>query len=446
MKKIRGPCPFWIFVALLLGCCSITTGTTSSKSNTIFGSFAFQSPRHIAKPRKLQLNHPQPRSENPPLFTASLEEGEDLLLFGVTPSKKKTSDDNNNRSSLQRVYETWKWTYVTPSGKNETFNINYRVDAAESYGPPVLLVHGFGANVNHFRHQFTDLIAAGYTVYAIDLLGFGASDKPLTASSIGFSMELFVRQVTDFLEAMSHRHPNQSWSIAGNSIGGLCCLGVAAQWEEQQRLKQSQPQPVDTEITNFDIASVILFNSAGGMTAFRYEYVPFWARPIMAFVQFVLLGPVLGGFFFENFRSPENIEQILKQSGVYTNTSHVDDELLELLLTPADDTGAQQVFLAVFGGPPGPSPESYLQQIKTTPILAMWGETDPWTPLNAGLHPGTGFAQFCDTLRLEVLPQTGHCPHDEAPHLVNPRLIAFLNKLYASLSSQQSSSRSSPSS
>ena len=394
------------------------------------------------------------------------------MLYGVTPpsSTSTATASSTNKippdNPLPRVYETWKWTYVTPSGQTETFNINYRVEhedtATQNYhGPPVLLVHGFGANVNHFRHQFPDLVQAGYTVYAMDLLGFGASDKPLTASTIGFSMELFVRQVTDFLTAMHHRHPHQAWSIAGNSIGGLCCLGVAAEWEDQQRQQQQrrnqqqQQQQVNdhdddndaAELdTHFNLASVVLFNSAGGMTAFRYEYVPFWARPLMALVQYVLLGPILGGFFFENFKSPENVQQILKQSGVYTNTSNVDDELLELLLTPADDAGAQQVFLAVFGGPPGPTPESYLQRIQTTPILALWGETDPWTPLNAGLHPGTGFAQFSDMLRLEVLAQTGHCPHDEAPHLVNPRVIAFLDDVYASLSLKQVFSWSSSSS
>ena len=87
---------FWILVALL-GCCS----TTSSRSN-IFGSVAFQSPRHIATPRKLQ--HQQPRLETP-LFSASLEEGEDLLLSGVTPTKKTIPDDNIHRFPLQRVYE-----------------------------------------------------------------------------------------------------------------------------------------------------------------------------------------------------------------------------------------------------------------------------------------------------------------------------------------------------
>lgn len=44
--------------------------------------------------------------------------------------------------------------------------------------PPILLIHGFGASVGHFRKNFPALVGEGYRVYAIDLLGFGASDKP----------------------------------------------------------------------------------------------------------------------------------------------------------------------------------------------------------------------------------------------------------------------------
>ena len=40
------------------------------------------------------------------------------------------------------------------------------------------MIHGFGASVGHFRKNIPVLAGEGYRVYAIDLLGFGASDKP----------------------------------------------------------------------------------------------------------------------------------------------------------------------------------------------------------------------------------------------------------------------------
>eukprot|EP01023_Acetabularia_acetabulum_P056831 TRINITY_DN65990_c0_g1_i1.p1 TRINITY_DN65990_c0_g1~~TRINITY_DN65990_c0_g1_i1.p1 ORF type:complete len:142 (+),score=9.02 TRINITY_DN65990_c0_g1_i1:180-605(+) len=44
-------------------------------------------------------------------------------------------------------------------------------------GEPVLLIHGFGASIGHYRKIFTEL-SKDHKVYALDLLGFGASDKP----------------------------------------------------------------------------------------------------------------------------------------------------------------------------------------------------------------------------------------------------------------------------
>ena len=43
----------------------------------------------------------------------------------------------------------------------------------------VLLVHGFGASIGHFKKNIAELVAKGYNVHAIDLLGFGESEKPL---------------------------------------------------------------------------------------------------------------------------------------------------------------------------------------------------------------------------------------------------------------------------
>lgn len=48
-------------------------------------------------------------------------------------------------------------------------------------------------------------------------------------------------------------------------------------------------------------------------------------------------------------------------------------------------------------------------------VLALWGEVDPWTPLYTGLHSGVSLAQYLDSFELVVLPDTGHCPHDENP-------------------------------
>ena len=104
------------------------------------------------------------------------------------------TDENSNsieqipseaRPKVQRYYNDYHWT--NPDSK-KTHKINYRVEGKPT-DPPILLIHGFGANVNHFRYNFPALTEAGYRVYAVDLLGFGGSDKPKDED---YAIELWV--------------------------------------------------------------------------------------------------------------------------------------------------------------------------------------------------------------------------------------------------------------
>jgi pimeloyl-ACP methyl ester carboxylesterase len=303
----------------------------------------------------------------------------------------ETERSTKPRIPVQRYYETYRW---------KDFNINYRV---EGEGPPILLIHGFGGNVNHYRFQFPALAKAGYKVYAIDLLGFGGSDKP---GDFDYCIENFAQLCRDFCRDATEK---ESWVIAGNSIGGLCSLATA-------------------ELLGDEVKACVLFNCAGGMSGFRYEDIPWILRPILWFMQKVLLGPNHGATFFEKFKTRENVESILKVQAVYRDTTNVDDDLLDILLEPGNDEGAQQVFLKVFGGEPGPTPESILPKL-TIPILALWGAEDPWTPVDKGMHPGTDFGKFAQNYTLEILENTGHCPHDENPGEVNEKMIAWLKNL-----------------
>ena len=63
------------------------------------------------------------------------------------------------------------WTF-TGWSEAPSLTVNYIVDGPED-GQPFLLIHGFGASGFHWRRNVPALAAAGYRVYAIDLVGFG---------------------------------------------------------------------------------------------------------------------------------------------------------------------------------------------------------------------------------------------------------------------------------
>lgn len=65
------------------------------------------------------------------------------------------------------------------------------------------------------------VLAEKYKVYALDLLGFGASDKPF----MDYSMELWDEQIRDFMAEFVGEQPAV---VVGNSVGSLATLMVGA--------------------------------------------------------------------------------------------------------------------------------------------------------------------------------------------------------------------------
>src|SRR5437660_1773708 len=78
----------------------------------------------------------------------------------------------------------------------------YRQAGAED-APPILFVHGIGAGARSFmwRRNFLPL-ARDFRTYAVDLLGFGYSDKPASAP---YSSDLYVELLSDFLREVVGR-------------------------------------------------------------------------------------------------------------------------------------------------------------------------------------------------------------------------------------------------
>lgn len=62
-----------------------------------------------------------------------------------------------------------------------------------------MLVHGFGASAYHWRYIIPEL-AKTYSVYAVDLLGFGMSEKP---SVVYNGYKIWSNQLTDFIKEVS---------------------------------------------------------------------------------------------------------------------------------------------------------------------------------------------------------------------------------------------------
>jgi pimeloyl-ACP methyl ester carboxylesterase len=156
-------------------------------------------------------------------------------------------------ATLQKHHQNFEW---------QGWQIHHIAMPNAQSKVPILLVHGFGGSVGHWRHNIP-VLAQHHSVYAVDLLSFGDSDKPDTA----YSLEIWVDQVYEFW----HSFIKVPVVLVGNSLGSLTCLAVAAAHPEMVRGVAIISLP-DTAAHHNAIPRVI--QNIGIQQAFRKRDVP----------------------------------------------------------------------------------------------------------------------------------------------------------------------------
>lgn len=272
---------------------------------------------------------------------------------------------------------------------------NFESDTCFKGGPAILLVHGFGASTDHWRHNIP-VLSRTHEVHAIDLLGFGRSAKP---SGLNYGGSLWKDQVVAYIKEQIGRPT----VIVGNSLGGYAALAAGS-------------------CLGHDAAGVVLLNAAGYFSEDKRPSKG-WAAKLRQFVGGGLLkDPLVQRLIFENLRKPGTIRRTLNQ--VYIDQTNVDDELVESIRRPSLDPGAFRVFCSVFDtrGPQGQPLDELFAELKA-PLLLLWGNRDPW--MNAAGKQAS-FRRYVPSSTQEVVLDAGHCPHDEVPAQVNQALLDWL--------------------
>jgi pimeloyl-ACP methyl ester carboxylesterase len=282
----------------------------------------------------------------------------------------------------------WQW---------QQHSIHYvTAGARRTDRPPLLLVHGFGASTDHWRKNIADL-SQDFEVWAIDLLGFGRSAK----ADVDYSATLWRDQVHDFIQDVI----GQPTVLAGNSIGGYTVMAVAAAYPAA-------------------VQGLVLLNSVGGFpssdpAAAETPKPDPIRQAVGKFAQGLFQQDWFSFLLFQYVRQKSMIRKTLEQ--VYLDKTAVTDQLVEEIYRPSCDPGAARVFALVFRAAKGDSADTLLAKM-TCPLLALWGEGDPW--MNARSR-GAQFRQHYPTLT-EYYLRSGHCPHDESPDPVNGLIRAWI--------------------
>jgi len=198
-------------------------------------------------------------------------------------------------------YKWWNWNGI---------KVNY-VEYGDNSKPSIILVHGFGASSYHWRYNIPAL-SKHFHVFVPDLIGFGLSDKPLTA----YSIDLWKQQLLDFIGAVVSVSNQGQCFVAGNSLGGLAALAAAAESSTQ-----------NLSVVN----GCILLNSAGSFRKPGYVRVDAirdgFATKISGYVTRIIQRIILRIAFFYT-KQPSRIAQVLTQ--VYFDSKNVDEELIKV--------------------------------------------------------------------------------------------------------------------
>ncbi len=95
------------------------------------------------------------------------------------------------------------------------------LEAGAPHGAPIVFLHGWGASAFMWRHALALLPDRGFRVIAIDLRGFGLSDKPSAAGS--YSLNSYCLDLDGLFDALELTRA----SLVGQSMGGGLALHYA---------------------------------------------------------------------------------------------------------------------------------------------------------------------------------------------------------------------------
>lgn len=255
--------------------------------------------------------------------------------------------------------------------------VHYQVAGS---GQPVVLLHGWPVSSTLWRHQILGL-AGQMQVYAIDLPGFGRSDRPEPA----LGLDSFAEVLLEFLEEVDLERT----SLVAHDLGGPIALLAAA--EQPSRFER-----------------LAILNTT------PYPELPWAIRALVSMTRTPLVGRLVV--------SPLGFRAMFH---VGTAGRHTDSGALaeEHWRNVAGKQGRRSLRAVLAATSPEPLArlEGRLNAI-SCPALVLWAERDRTAPLGIARR----LAGDLPNATLQTIPDAGHFLPQDAPGPVTERLIGFL--------------------
>lgn len=224
-------------------------------------------------------------------------------------------------------------------------------------GKDLVMLHGWGVDVSTFW-GVVDLLKNDFTLWLIDLPGFGRSGQPKK----NFTVSDYAEIIGEFIKKNKIKKP----VLLGHSLGGRVAIKLASHLSSG----------------NVNFIDKLILESSAGIKPKRDNLKPFFyliAKLSHVIPNWISLKEKIRVWFYKSLESDYINAGVLKE----TLKNILDEDLTK------DVTKIQ------------------------TDILLIWGEKDPTK--EASLKNGKKMYHLIKNSRIEILEDVGHFPHIENP-------------------------------
>lgn len=260
--------------------------------------------------------------------------------------------------------------------------------AEKGEGSPLLLIHGFGASTYTWR-KIAPPLANTHRVIAVDLKGFGQSDKPLDERySVFDQAELLKQLILD--------QDLRDLTLVGHSFGGGVALVLAL--DEDPRLKGR-------------ISKLVLLDTI----AYAQDIPVFFKMLYMPFVSHLGVRMV-----------PPIVQTRIALRIAYLDNSKIDEEEVETYAAPLRTAAGKHaiIYSARQIVPDDLAEISERYRSITMPTLIAWCDHDRVVPLEVGLK----LRRTLPDSTLKIIEGCGHMPQEEQPEATLSLIEDFLER------------------
>jgi pimeloyl-ACP methyl ester carboxylesterase len=252
---------------------------------------------------------------------------------------------------------------------------------------PLLLVHGFGPGASSYEwRKNVESLSEQFRVYAIDLLGFGLSDRP----AIDYTAETYTDLISDFIKEVI----GKPTVVVAHGLS--CAYVIADAFRRPQyfeRLVLLTPSPtLLQEVT---------------------------VGPLNTVSKFALRSPIIGQFVYNLLNSRGAIRGYYDAQG-YHNPGLITDELVEYIYTSAHQSNARYAQASLLTNNLNLDVREPFARLQM-PIIVVWGREGVLTPSEAS----ETFKRVNPRIEVRILDKSSGQAQDEQSTMFNNLVKEF---------------------